>query len=229
MKKEERLETLKTDFMNQSWDLKLKYDENFKEAFTGLRNNKERFMDKCLYEAEKNNSELKTFEDLSHRVESVFKGPQDKVSTIPIIQYESSLEKHPITQAKIIGKKDIDIARLISELNISDWVQHGHKNLESTNGICPFCQQELPMSFKERLDEYFDGTYTEQIQILESIIEKYVTDIPDLFEKHSPLKTEELPFINKEKIESLFEIMDSTFKENIQLLETKRNRTQYKY
>ncbi len=48
--------------------------------------------------------------------------------------------------------------------------------MEDTDGICPFCQQELPISFKEKLDEYFDVTYTEQIQNLNLSIEKYEED-----------------------------------------------------
>lgn len=220
--KEEKLETLKIDFTDQCWDLKIKYDEIFKEAFTGVRNSRENFMIRCLHEAENNSSELKTFEELSQRVESVFKAPQDKVSGIPAIQYDSTLEEHSIFQTKIIGKEDIDIARLISELDISDWVQQGHKKLESTNDLCPFCQQSLPVGFKENLEEYFDGTYTEQIQILESTIKEYETVTNALFEKCSHLITEDLPFINKEKMASLFDVMNSTYKGNIQLLVRKR-------
>ncbi|WP_337588998.1 AAA family ATPase [Sporolactobacillus inulinus] len=123
----------------------------------------------------------------------------------------------------MIGKKDIDIARLISELNLSDWVQQGHRHMEGTDGICPFCQQELPGSFKEKLDEYFDETYTEQIQNLNLSIEKYERDTIGFFEQYNFLIIEDIPFINKEKITSLFEIMNLTYKENIQLLERKSN------
>ncbi|MGG3235599.1 AAA family ATPase [Priestia flexa] len=221
--KKEQLEIIKTNFANHCWDLKQKYDENFKEAFTGLRNNRERFMEKCLSEAENNNSEIYTYEELNRRVESVFKNPRVKIRPIPEIQYESSLEEQSIFQTKIIGKKDIDIARLISELNISDWVQQGHRHMEGTDGICPFCQQELPGSFKEKLDEYFDETYTEQIQSLNSSIEKYERDTLGFFEQYNFLITEDIPFIKKERITYLFEIMNSTYKENIQLLERKRN------
>jgi len=221
--KNEQLEILKTNFTNRCWDLKQKYDENFKEAFTGLRNNRERFMEKCLSEAENNNSELYTYEELNRRVESVFKNSRVKIRPIPEIQYDSSLEEQSIFQTKIIGKKDIDLARLISELNLSDWVQQGHRHMEGTDGICPFCQQELPGSFKIKLDEYFDETYSEQIQNLNSSIEKYERDTIGFFEQYNFLITEEIPFINKEKITSLFEIMNSTFKENIQLLERKSN------
>ncbi|MGJ9459950.1 ATP-binding protein [Oceanobacillus sp. CF4.6] len=221
--REEQLEILQTNFINQCWDLKQNYDRNFKDAFTGLRNNKERFMERCLNEAKSNNSELYTFEELTSRVESVFKGPQEKVSLIPKIQYNNSIEKQSIFQTKIIGKNDIDIAGLITELNISDWVQQGHEHMEDTNGICPFCQQELPISFKGKLDEYFDETYTKQIEDLISSIEKYETETMGLLEKYRFFKTDAIPYINREKIVSLFETVNSTYKENIQLLDRKRN------
>ncbi|MGX9933488.1 ATP-binding protein [Virgibacillus salarius] len=221
--KNEQLEIIKTNFTNHCWDLKQKYDENFKEAFTGLRNNRERFMEKCLIEAENNNNELYTYEELNRRVESVFKNPRVKIRPIPKVQYDRSLEEQAIFQTKIIGKKDLDIARLITELNISDWVQQGHRHMEGTDGICPFCQQELPGNFKEKLDEYFDETYTEQIHNLDSSIEKYERDTFGFFEQYNFLITEDIPFINKGRITSLVEIMNSTYKENIQLLERKRN------
>lgn len=222
-RKEEQLEILQTNFMNQCWDLKQKYDVIFEEAFTGLRNNKRKFMERCLDEAANNTSNLCTYEELKNRVDSVFKNSREKVGTIPVIHYDCSIENHSIFQTKIIGKKDIDIARLISELNISDWVQQGHRHMEGTDGICPFCQQELPVNFKEKLDEYFDETYTEQIQKLNSSIEKYERNTIVFFEKYGFLKTEDIPFINKEKVTSLFELIHSTYKENIQLLEKKRN------
>lgn len=221
--KNEQLEILKTSFTNQCWELKQKYDENFKEAFIGLRNNRERFLERCLYEAVNNNNKLFTFEELKNRVESVFKSAQVKGRLISTIQYDSSLEQQEIFQTIIIGKKDIDIAKLISKLNISDWVQKGHKHLEGTDGICPFCQQELPEGFMEKLEEYFDETYTEQIQKLNSSIEKYKIDTLRFLENYKFLINEDIPFINKEKIASLFEIMNSTYKENIQLLERKRS------
>src|SRR5699024_3352711 len=43
------------------------------------------------------------------------------------------------------------------------------------------------------------------------------------FEKYNFLKTEDMPYINKKKITSLFEIINSIYKKNIQLLERKKN------
>lgn len=218
-----QLETFKSNYTNQCWDLKQKYDESFKEAFTGLRNNRERFMERCLDEAVNNSNALFSFEELKSRVDSVFNGPQVKVGIISTFHYDTSIEQQSIFQTKIIGKKDIDFARLISKLNISDWVQQGHKHTEERDSICPFCQQKLPIGFKEKLDEYFDETYTEQIQTLNSSIEKYKRDTISFFERIQSFIAEDVPFINKDKVASQFEIMNSTYKENIQLLEKKSN------
>ncbi|WP_018921972.1 ATP-binding protein [Salsuginibacillus kocurii] len=221
--KKGQIENLQTWFINQCWDLKQKYDEVFEEAFSGLRNNKRKFMERCLVEATNNNNEIYTYEELKNRVDTVFKNSRDKASPIPVLNYDNSLEKHSIFQTKIIGKKDIDIAKLISELNISDWVQQGHIHMEGTDGICPFCQQELPRDFKGKLEMYFDETYMEQIQILNSSIEDYRENTIGFFEKYNFLINEDKPYINKEKIESLFELINSAYKENLQLLEKKRN------
>ncbi|TVT27751.1 AAA family ATPase [Salinicoccus cyprini] len=221
-KKKEELSNLQSIFTNQCWNLKLNYDETFEEAFTGLRNNKKKFMERCLYEVKHNNKDLYTYEELKSKISSVFKSSQEKVSVIPEVSDNTFLEKQSIFQTKIIGKKDIDIASLISKLNISDWVQQGHKQMEETNGICPFCQQELPNDFQGKLDEYFDETYTEQIRMLNSSIEKYKNNTTEFFEKYNFLKSEDMPYIDKERMKSLFELINSTYKENIQLLERKR-------
>lgn len=221
--KEVYLDNLKQDFMNKCWSLKQKYDKHFMEAFIGLRNNRENFMMRCIEEAESNQNNLYTYDELLRRVNSVFKGTQEKINIIPKIHYDVTVEENPIFQTKIIGKKDLDIAKLITNLNISDWVKQGHQHMNYTNGICPFCQQKLPINFKEKLDEYFDETYTEQINTLNLSIERYVSEINTIIEKYRFLKDENIPFVNKENIKNLLEIIISIYNENIQMLETKKS------
>ncbi|WP_371069663.1 AAA family ATPase [Sediminibacillus sp. JSM 1682029] len=218
----ERLTNLKAEFMNKCWELKLKYDEHFKEALTGVRNNKDNFMLKCVEEAKNNDGVLFSFDELKKRIDSVFKGSQEKINTIRTIEYNDSYEKAPIFETKIIGKRDIDIADLISRLNISDWVQQGHQHLKNTDGVCPFCQQELPQNLEGKLEEYFDETYTEQLQLLNSSSDKYITEIQGIINNHQLLSEGSIPFVNTEKVKNLFELIISTFKENKLKLERKR-------
>jgi len=218
----EEIESLKNEFTNQCWELKLKYDENFSEAFTGLRNSKKNFMLRCLEEAQKNASELYSFEELVKRVESIFQGTKEKIDLLPNIAYDHTVEENLIFQTKIIGKKDLDIAKLISSLNISDWVKQGQQHMNHTDGICPFCQQKLPTEFKDKLEEYFDESYTEQIQILNDSIEKYINETLNVINKYAFLRDENTPFINKENMKNLLEVINSTYNENVQMLEIKK-------
>ncbi|MET3697132.1 wobble nucleotide-excising tRNase [Bacillus oleivorans] len=219
---DEKINNLKADFMNTCWDLKLKYDEQFKEAFTGVRNKKDNFMLKCIEEAQNNDGVHYGFDELKKRVDSVFKGTQEKINTIPNIEYNASYEKSQIFGTRIVGKRDIDIADLISRLNISDWVQQGHQHLKNTDGLCPFCQQELPKNLEGKLEEYFDETYTEQLQLLNSSSEKYITETQGIIKNHHILTEGNIPFVNTEKVKSLLEIIISTFKENELKLERKK-------
>jgi wobble nucleotide-excising tRNase len=219
----EEIDNLKNDFTNQCWELKLKYDEDFREAFTRLRNNKINFMLRCLEEAQKNESDLYSYEELVKRVESIFKGTKEKIDLLPNIPYDVSVEENLIFQTKIIGKKDLDIAKLISSLYISDWVKQGQQHMNHTDGICPFCQQKLPTEFKDKLEEYFDETYTEQIQILNDSIEKYIDETLNIINKYAFLRDENTPFVNKENMKNLLEVIYSTYNENVQMLEIKKS------
>lgn len=221
--KEEQIKNLHDSFSDQCWSLKQKYDVSFKEAFTGLRNKKEKFMERFLIEAENCKGKLYSYEELKNRVNTVFRSSGEKVDLIPDVQYNNSIEVQPIFKTKIIGKEDLDIAKLISKLNISDWVREGHRHMKFTNGICPFCQQELQKDFKKKLDQYFDETYTKQLENLRMSIEKYKREINNFFEGYKFLLEKDNTFINKDKINSLFELIKSRHKENIQLLETKLN------
>jgi len=181
-------------------------------------------MEKFIQEAKENQNEVCTYENLNSRVDSIFKNlPQNKRDMILPVSYDHSLEKQSIFQTKIIGKQDIDLAQLISALDISDWVQQGHKHMEHTEGLCPFCQQELPINFKNKLNEYFDESYIKHIQALNSAINHYETAIKNLLEVS--LDTENISFINKgrqEKLNSLIEVIRSTIEKNRQTIENKR-------
>ncbi len=87
----------------------------------------------------------------------------------------------------------------------------------------PILPTRTSSQFKEKLNGYFDETYNEQIHNLNSSIEKYKRNTNSLFERCKFFNEEDIPFINKERINSLLEIMKSTYKENVQLLERKGN------
>lgn len=221
--KEDKLENIKDDFMDRCWVLKLNYEKHFKKAFKGFMGKKKTFMEKCIEEAENNNGQLSTFDQLTKRAQQVFDSPKNKLEFIQKIHYDISLEKQDIFTTKIVGKDDIDIAELINKLNMSDWVQQGHEHLKKTVDICPFCQQLIPDGFKEKLEEYFDETYSNQIKELTVAITNYKNEVSSSLDHCHLLLTKDLPYVDKDKIELIFENVKNTYNENLQLIARKLN------
>src|SRR5690606_17505930 len=95
-----------------------------------------------------------------------------------------------IFQKQIVGKQEVDIAALISRLAISDWVKRGYDHIHKSEGKCPFCQQSLPDGFLNKLEEYFNETYENEMKELANCVKLYMesydnleTSIQDLMEK----------------------------------------------
>ncbi len=221
-KKDAELEDVKNEFMQRCWDLRKKYDESFKEAFLGVRSSKEKFMLKCIEEVNNNKGALYSFDKLKSRVESIFKGIVSEIDTIEKITYNNLYENSTLFETKIIGKEDIDIAELISKLNISDWVRQGYRHIDHAHGICPFCQQKLPSNFVEKLEEYFDETYNEQLRRLDLTSKDYLNEVEKAIIKIQAIIDKDIPFLNSEKVKHLMDLIVLKYQKNKQKIDKKR-------
>lgn len=208
-------------FRENCWGLKTKYDSDFKEAFEGLRNSRDKFMERCLKEANENDRELLPIEELRKRKESVFSKEQQHLELVPTVKTLDSIINIDILKTKIIGKEDVDIAALISRLNISDWVQQGHMHSKNSKGVCPFCQQKLPENFNDKLNEYFNDTYTQQLKELERVSTQYQEVIQKFVQEVNLIKAHQSQYFNFEKVAPIVQAIESTFNENKILLEQK--------
>jgi wobble nucleotide-excising tRNase len=171
------------DYENKCWALKQKYDETLKEAFRGYRSTKSNFKEKCKRESV-NKSTAMAYDELKVWYDQVFSSSLEKVTlsfnSIDVDDVLATVDD-PIIKERIIGKEDIDIARLITQLNISDWVRQGHQHLKKTNGICPFCQQTTTDDFEKKLDAYFDDSYNENLKRLNLVSIKYKDILDEVF------------------------------------------------
>lgn len=210
------------DFREKCWEIKREIDIDFKDLIEGYRNSKDKFMQKCLDEPSNSHKKLKTIEEIRLKKESIFDRPAEKVQLIQSISYDESLENDPILSQKIIGKEDVDIADLISKLNISDWVLQGSLFIKETEGICPFCQQTLPSAFEEKINSYFDQTYIKQIEALATATEKYHQKIKSTLTEISMLSEQQSPFINNDKLQQLISLIQSKYEENKLLIQQKK-------
>ncbi|RKF38673.1 hypothetical protein BCY89_26785 [Sphingobacterium siyangense] len=160
------------------------YKENeivFKEAFRGFMK-KEAFKDKLLYEFENNTEELITIEELSEKSKTIFGKIPTTLPSIETIEFNrlSDIENDRIWKQKIIGKTDVNIAKLIQKLNLNDWVNEGRDYINEDD-TCPFCQQEtITESFKKQLDDYFDESFTQDVVQVKALLNEYNRDSHNL-------------------------------------------------
>jgi wobble nucleotide-excising tRNase len=168
-------ETLEADFKEFCWTkIYKRHEPAFKEAFVGSLT-KENFKNKLLQEFSNNSSVLATLEELKAKAKTIFGEVPQNIASIDSMDYRRiiEIENNPIWKKIIIGKADVDIAKLIQRLNINDWVNQG-RNYLLEDETCPFCQQKtITADFRVQLESFFDETYLGDIKTIKELKQEY--------------------------------------------------------
>lgn len=174
-KLKQKISTEREEFKEDVWQSAYKkYEKEFKEAFKGFMQ-KAPFMEELLKQYSQNKEEFQEKNVLVEKAKTLFGTTPEKLDKISLFDEEdlNSVESAKIWQKRIIGKADVDIAKIIQRLNISDWVHEGRGYLED-NDICPFCQKEtIDGSFRKQLNDFFDKEFVDNTKTLKETSEKY--------------------------------------------------------
>lgn len=208
------------NFKKACWEIKNEYYSSFKEIFTGYNNSKDKLAKKFQEEAS-NKKEIQKFDDLVQRRKKIFERSLVIMHTIPFLPPEDKVQDISILETKIIGTSDVDISNLINKLNISDWVLQGQQHMHNTDGICPFCQQQLPEDLDTKLRNYFDQTYSDQISRLKNFLENYREYTESLTHHIRKLINTKNEYLDNNKIEDTLQLLQTKIEENINLIERK--------
>lgn len=221
--KEEEYKSNENEFIDDCWELKRKYDKEFLQAFSGVRNNKINFKNKCK-QSHSLEDILCEFENLRSRSNKLFNESLMEIQRIQSISNDelNAVSSSQIFQKKIIGKQEVDIADLISKLAISDWVKRGYDHVHNSEGKCPFCQQSLPDDFLHQLEEYFNETYGNEMKELKKCVDQYKESYSNLKTSIQDLLEKESPYIDKEKINQQVELIRSKNEINLELIGQKQ-------
>lgn len=203
-KKQETLKTLndkkldlENEFKENCWTkIYKKYEIEFKEAFVGSLT-KERFKDKLLQELSSNSATLLTLEQLKEKAKTIFGEVPQNIALLNTIIYDRILEieNDSIWKKIIVGKSDVDIAKLIQKLNINDWVNQGRTYIQQDDEICPFCQQQtITEDFRSQLESFFDETYMNDIESLKKLKQEYDSLIQNLVNELNIIETNQKSF-----------------------------------
>lgn len=141
-------------FCESAWnDVLKKYEQWFPKSAIGA-GTKDRFIEKLLAAHKQDHSNPLLIEELKKKAGVLFGQQPLRMNSYNLIDKSilKSIEEDNIWSKIIVGKKDIDIAGLITKLGNSDWVSKGVEYLEDGNDVCPFCQQHtITPSFRSKL------------------------------------------------------------------------------
>ncbi|MDR0664655.1 MAG: AAA family ATPase [Helicobacteraceae bacterium] len=168
-------ENIENQFKETSWTkIYKKYENDFKEAFRGTLQ-KESFKEKLLSEFANNKTALPILDELKEKAKIIFGEQQIEITAIatPLFDRIVEIENNQIWKKIIVGKVDVDIAKLINKLNINDWVNQGKSYVQDDN-ICPFCQQQtITDDFRKQIESFFDETYLNDLKLLKDLKSEY--------------------------------------------------------
>jgi len=174
----EKQDVLESDFKEFAWTkIYKKYQNIFKDAFVGSMKSGDLFKSRLLSEFTNNKENLQTIDELKEKASTIFGETPQNLNLISQINFDRiiEIEKETIWRKIIVGKADVDIAKLIQKLNINDWVNQGRTYVQESD-ICPFCQQPtITDKFKNQLESYFDETYLKDIELLKILKQEYST------------------------------------------------------
>lgn len=162
-------------------------NDDFKKAFEGLRNSKERFVFELKRRIDGIHGHKGTIcerTNLKDRANTLYSVDSETCKRF-VLDIEAWLNKadeirnNTIWETVIAGNKDIDIAALIEKLDNSPWVDQGRQYLRHNSRICPFCQQEtITNEFRDKLESFFDDEYKQRVEEMQRLLIEYV-DITD--------------------------------------------------
>lgn len=203
-----------------------KHEILFKEVFLGVMK-KETFKSKILSEFSSNTFELKSYQELENRAKTILGTPPKLIQLIeqPDFTRVSAIEINNIWQKKIIGKTDVDIAKLIQLLNINDWVNEGMNYLQKED-ICPFCQQKtITLEFRKKLEDYYDDSFIIDTKLVKSNVDEYNQLASNLINALTNIETSEKSNsdskLNVEKYSAYLKTLTIQFISNKELLYNK--------
>lgn len=200
---EDKKNQLESEFKETTWTkVYKKYEPSFKGAFAGYIS-KEKFKIKLIHEFANNTEEVAVIDSLKEKAITIFGEVPQMISQIGEISFDRILEieNEPIWKKIVVGKGDVDIAKLIQKLNITDWVNQGRKYISEENEVCPFCQQKtISADFKSQLESFFDETYLKDIELIKRLKLEYATLIQNLINELNIIETGQRNF-SKSKLE----------------------------
>lgn len=221
-KKAEQKKT-EDEFKEDCWKQKLKHEAYFKDAFAGQLK-KDKFRDQLLRHLTVNATSDDNLDTLKKLAETIFGEAPVRIATLAALAVSTlvAIEKNALLKKNIVGKSDVDIAAMIEKLQNSDWVQQGREFYDNETRTCPFCQQVAKESLSKSLEEYFDESFTNDIQALNALCEQYSKEIETIKAAVERLTNANCKYLDQSKLKAATDLLTAKLASNQKLLADKK-------
>lgn len=169
-----------------------------------------------------------SIDELRKKATTIFGKIPQNIIQINTIDYNRILdiELEPVWRKIIVGKADVNIAKLIQKLNINDWVNQGRSYIQEHDNTCPFCQQPtITEDFKNQLENWFDETYLNDIKTVKELKQEYNSLTQNLINELNGIETNQKNFkdtkLNVDKISAYLKTLISQNTTNSEFLNNK--------
>lgn len=223
---EQELKNHEQSYTEKFWKIKQHLDKEnspMQQAIAGTRGSKDQFKSKLLSEYASNTNELLNKTELETLCQQVYGKNIETLQSLNIPNFDAlnDLEASEVLTKIIIGSTDIDISRLIKKLDNESWVRQGFQYVNSSDGLCPFCQRPLVDEFINKLNKYFDETYLTNIQEIKNIYNRYTQTSEIILKQLETHIHNNTKFIDTIQFNNTYYVLKSIIDSNKQLLADK--------
>lgn len=167
-------------------------------------------------------------DDLKRNVSIVNESDAQPLQTIGLPSKEvfRKIETDEIWERVIVGSGDLDFSGFITRLGMSDWVKHGFDRISETDGICPFCQQQIVTAdLITKFNDFFDESYKKAEDYVESQKTEYHRQSENLIKLLTSLSHNSAyaEFYKSDRLEAIINSLQGLFKSNLLLMANKKN------
>jgi wobble nucleotide-excising tRNase len=205
------------------WESVMPRESAFRGAFEGKMAGKSAFFAGVLRHRG-SKAELKDLDYLVGQATTVFGATPQTLDPFPLIDASTIVgyENEEILKTPIVASGNVPIARLVEQMNNSDWLRQGRGFVEKSEGKCPYCQQKLPSDLEEQLEAIFNEEFTRQKNEFDSLVGKYQRAVHDLRDACGRVLATDNPNLDVTAFKGRVDTMDSVCTQNLLTLEKRQ-------
>lgn len=221
-KKETALESALELFQQECWNATASIRRNFDKT-QDKRKTKKAFAEAVLGINTPKEHELEALNRLY--VAAYSEDAKDYIEFAEIADADilDTLPGKDVLREIIVSSSDTPFAQFIKTINATAWVQQGHEQYHDTSdGKCPYCQQQLPANFEEEFRSCFDTHYQNAIQALSDFYDAYRNAANTLFVPLMHTPTELMPEIDINVYNDKLSAIKGIISSNLQKIQEKK-------